>query len=563
MKVLILTYLLLLEKKPRECTKYPLYPLSHFVSFDRFSPPHKSFLLSLNTITIPRNLSEALSQEEWRNAMREEMDALEKNKTWRITELPKGKKSVGCKWVFSVKYKADGRLERYKARLVAKGYTQTYGVDYQETFAPVAKMSTVRVLLSLAANLNWDLQQYDVKNAFLHGDLEEEIYMEIPPGFEERLGTNKVCKLQKALYGLKQSPRAWFGRFAKVMLAAGYKQSQADHTLFIKHSKTGGVTALLVYVDDIIVTGDDASEQEMLRQRLNKEFEIKQLGQLKYFLGIEVAHSKKGIFISQQKYVTDLLKETGKLACKPVDTPINPNHKLGEALDDPTVDKEMYQRLVGRLIYLSHTRPDIAYAVSVVSQFMHNPKEIHLQAVYRILHYLKANPGKGIIFRRNEGVVLEAYTDADYAGSPVDRRSTSGYCTFLGGNLVSWSKKQNVVARSSAEAEFRAMAQGICELLWLRILLNDLQIKGNEPMRLYCDNKSAINIAHNPVQHERTKHIEIDRHFIKEKIEGGLICTPYVSTENQLADLFTKGLNATSFQRYISKLGMEDVYFPA
>ena len=197
--------------------------------------------------------------------MREEMDALEKNKTWRITELPKGKKSVGCKWVFSVKYKADGRLERYKARLVAKGYTQTYGVDYQETFAPVAKMSTVKVLLSLAVNLNRDLQQYDVKNAFLHGDLEEEIYMEIPPGFEERLGTNKVCKLQKALYGLKQSPRAWFGRFAKVMLAAGYKQSQADHTLFIKHSKTGGVTALLVYVDDIIVTGDDASEQEMLR----------------------------------------------------------------------------------------------------------------------------------------------------------------------------------------------------------------------------------------------------------------------------------------------------------
>ena len=158
---------------------------------------------------------------------------------------------------------------------------------------------------------------------------------------------------------------------------------------------------------------------------------------------------------------------------------------------------------------------------------MHNPKEIHLQAVYRILHYLKANPGKGILFRRNERVVLEAYIDADYAGSPVDRRSTSGYCTFLGGNLVSWrSKKQNVVARSSAEAEFRAMAQGICELLWLRILLNDLQIKGNEPMRLYCDNKSAINIAHNPVQHERTKHIEIDWHFIKEKIESGLICTP-------------------------------------
>ena len=425
-------------------------------------------------------------------------------------------------------------------------------------------MNTISVLLSLAANFSWDLHQYDVKNAFLHGDLEEEIYMQIPPGFEETLGVNKVCKLQKALYGLKQSPRAWFGRFAKVMLAAGYRQSQGDHTLFVKHSKTGGVTDLLVYVDDIIVTGNDENEQNLLKQCLTKEFEIKQLGRLKYFLGIEVAHSKQGIFISQQKYVTDLLKETGKLACKPADTPIDPNHKLGEALEDPMVDREMYQRLVGKLIYLSHTRPDIAYAVSVVSQFMHNPREVHLQAVYRILHYLKANPGKGILFRRNTGVLLEAYTDADYAGSPVDRRSTSGFCTFLGGNLVSWrSKKQNVVARSSAEAEFRAMAQGICELLWLRILLKDLKVEEKGPMRLYCDNKSAINIAHNPVQHDRTKHIEVDRHFIKEKLDSGLICTPYVSTWDQLADVFTKGLNKTSFQKNISKLGMEDTYSPA
>lgn len=374
------------RKGTRTCTKHPLYPLSSFVSYERLSSSHKSFLTHLNTISIPKTLSEALKSEEWKQAMRVEMEALEKNDTWDLVELPTGKSLVGCKWVFTVKYNADGSLERYKARLVAKGYTQTYGIDYQETFAPVAKMNTVRILLSLAAQFDWDLQQFDVKNAFLHGELEEEIYMDLPPGFGMNLKGKKVCKLKKALYGLKQSPRAWFGRFSKVMMTVGYKQSQGDHTLFIKHSASGGVTALLVYVDDIIVTGNDLEERKALRQYLKTEFDIKELGKRKSFLGIEVARSSKGIFFSQQKYILDLLQERGKTA--PADTPIDPNHKLGEASEDAAVDKGIYLQLVGRL--MSHTRPDIAYAVSIVSQFMHNPKEVHLQAVHRILHYLKA-----------------------------------------------------------------------------------------------------------------------------------------------------------------------------
>ena len=227
-----------------------------------------------------------------------------------------------------------------------------------------------------------------------------------------------------------------------------------------------------------------------------------------------MAHSKKGIFISQQKYIIDLLKETSKTACKPASTLIDPNLKLGNAEEDTAVDKEMYQRLVGRLIYLSHTRSNVAFA------------EIHLQAALRIVQYLKGTPGRGILFERDGNANLEAYIDADYARSIVDRRSTTRYCTFLGGNLVTWwSKKQNVVARSSAEAKFRAMTQGICELLWLKIILEDLRIKSDDPIRLYCDNKSAISIAHNPVQHDRIKHIEVDRHFIEEKLDSGLICT--------------------------------------
>lgn len=276
-----------LRKGTRACTKHPLYL---FLTYQNLSQSHRAFLSSLHTITIPRNFSEALEDKKWENAMKVEMEALVKNNTWELVELQKGVKSVGCRWVFTVKYKSDGSIERYKARLIAKGYTQMYGIDYLETFAPVAKMSTMRVLLSSAVNFRWNLQQFDVKNAFLHGDLEEEVYMEVPRGFESKEGM--VCKLKKALYGLKQSPRAWFGRLTKVMIAAGYKRSQGDHTLFIRHSDSGGVKTLLVYVDGMIVIGNDTREMQELKQQLLKEFDIKELGRLKYFLGIEVAHSK-------------------------------------------------------------------------------------------------------------------------------------------------------------------------------------------------------------------------------------------------------------------------------
>jgi hypothetical protein len=553
-----------LRKSTRTCPSIYRYPISNYVSSHRLSPSCKAFANQLSSVSIPKNLQEALNNPRWKAAMVEEMEALQKNSTWKLVELPKDKKTVGCKWVFTVKHKADGSIERFKARLVAKGYTQTYGIDYQETFAPVAKINTIRVLLSLAANLEWPLQQFDVKNAFLHGDLEEEVYMDFPPGFSTSSESGKICRLRKSLYGLKQSPRAWFGRFTHSMRRYGYHQSQSDHTLFLKHSNEGKVTALIVYVDDIVVTGNDIMEMGKLKTYLAKEFEIKDLGNLRYFLGIEVARSKEGIFVSQRKYVLDLLVETGMLACKPIDTPIEQNHRLGEDVDDTPVDRERYQKLVGKLIYLSHTRPDIAFAVSVVSQFMHAPCEKHMEAVYRILRYLKSAPGKGLMLYKNGHLEVEGYTDADWAGSITDRRSTSGYCTFVGGNLVTWrSKKQSVVARSSAEAEFRAMAHGICEMLWLKAMLKELGVHSKDPMKLYCDNKAAISIAHNPVQHDRTKHVEVDRHFIKEKLTEGLICTPFVRTENQLADILTKGVSNKIFNSALDKLGIRDIYAPA
>lgn len=547
-----------LRKGVRTCTKYPI---ANFMSYEKISPAYRVFLSSLSSVSIPQSWKEAAMNPKWKEAMNEEMRALKKNETWELVPLPAGKKTVGCKWVFTVKQNVDGIIERFKARLVAKGFTQTYGVDYQETFAPVAKMDSIRALLSCAANLGWSLHQLDVKNAYLHGNLEEEVYMDIPPGFSSQITDGKVCRLKKALYGLKQSPRAWFGRFLHAMLKIGYKQSHADHTMFVRREGEK-ITVLIVYVDDIVVTGNHEAEISQLKSLLAKEFEIKDLGPLKYFLGIEVAQSKSGIFISQRKYVLDLLAESGMLGCKPANSPIEANHHLCGGVGEPA-DRGRYQRLVGRLIYLAHTRPDIAYAVSVVSRYMHDPRIVHQDAVYRILRYLKSTPGNGILFSNHGHLTLECFTDADWAGSKDDRKSTTGYCTLLGGNLVTWkSKKQSVVSRSSAEAEYRAMAKGTCELIWLKSLLGDLGVMHERPMRLYCDNQAAINIAHNPVQHDRTKHIEVDRNFIKEKLDQKLICTLYVKSKDQIADIFTKGLGCPDFHCLVSKLGMRNLYAP-
>ncbi|CAO2841169.1 unnamed protein product [Amaranthus hypochondriacus] len=514
----------------------------------------KAFNAVLYSKHVPKSAKEALAKPEWKHAMEDEIEALEKNRTWEKCIIPKGKKIVGCRWVFTIKYKSDGTIERYKARLVAKGYTQTYGIDYSETFSPVAKIDTIRVLFSIAANKDWPLYQFDVKNAFLHGEIKEEVYMEAPPGFTKGFREGEGCRLRKALYGLKQSPRAWFGRFTIAMRKFGYHQSNSDHTLFLKR-KGSSITCLIIYVDDMIITGNDEQEIQALKRKLFAEFEMKDLGLLKYFLG----RSKKGIFICQRKYVLDLLAEVGMLDCKPAETPIVVNHGLRIVEGEAAANREQYQKLVGKLIYLSHTRPDIAYAVGIVSRFMHRPQVQHMEAVLRILRYLKGTPGKGIVFWRNGHLRLQAYTDADWAGDRDDRKSTSGYFTLVGGNLVTWkSKKQKVVALSSAEAEFRGIAKGVTEVLWLRKLLTELGFKPERSCELNCDNQAAISISENPVQHDRTKHVEVDRHFIKEKLENDIIHIPFVRSKQQIADILTKAVGIEQFQDTLSKLGVWD-----
>jgi hypothetical protein len=329
--------------------------------------------------------------------------------------------------------------------------------------------------------------------------------------------------------------------------------------LFYKNHQ-GRIVILIVYVDDIIITGNDEREMVQLKKDLARSFEVKDLGHLHYFLGIEVAYSTQGIYLSQRKYALDLLKETRMMDCQPAATPIEQNHKIQADCGKP-VDKRRFQRLVGRLIYLSHTRPDIAYAVSVVSRYMHDPRIGHMNAISRILRYLKGCPGKGILFSNHGHLNVEGFTDADWAGSIDDRKSTSGYCVFVGGNIVSWrSKKQNVVARSTAEAEFRSMAQGICELMWVRILLSELQLFKGVPLRLYCDNQAAINLVNNPVHHDRTKHVGIDRHFIKDNLDTSVLQVVYIKSSSQLADILTKGVDSITFMRLCDKMRLCNIF---
>ncbi|CAN1146609.1 Retrovirus-related Pol polyprotein from transposon TNT 1-94 [Linum perenne] len=540
------------------------FSFTNYLSYDHLSPSYKHFILQVSSVPEPKTYSQAASSDCWKQAMSEELQALENNRTWIITDLPPGKRPIGCKWVYRIKHHPDGSIDRYKARLVAKGFTQVYGIDFTDTFSPVAKINSVKALLAVSAIKHWHVHQMDVSNAFLHGDLEEEVYMTLPPGISTSSSTKpQVCKLLKSLYGLKQASRRWFVKLTDALKFEGFKQSGADHSVFT-YTTAAAIVVLLVYVDDILLAGNDLTVIEGVKQKLHKHFKIKDLGILKYFLGLEIARTKSGIFMTQRKYCLELIEEAGFLDAKP--TVIPADYKLKLALDGgiPLQDATEYQQIIGRLHYLTITRPDICYAVQQLSQFQANPTDLHLQAAHKVVRYLKGSPGQGLLFSSSSSLQLSGYSDSDWASCPDTRRSTSGYCVFLGSSLISWkSKKQSTVSRSSSEAEYRALAHLCCEVQWLVGLLKDFGIIITSPTRLFCDNQSAIHIANNPVFHERTKHIEIDCHVVRERLQAGLISLTHVPTDLQLADVFTKGLPAHRLQFLISKLGLHSIYNPA
>lgn len=509
----------------------------------------------------PTTFKEEVKDQGWCAAMQEEIDALERNNTWTLEDLPPGKKAIGCKWVYRAKYRSDGTTERLKARLVVFGHRQVSGIDFNETFAPVAKMVTVGTFLANDVARDWEIHQMDVHNAFLHGDLDEEIYMQLPPGFKSS-SPGKVCRLRKSLYDLRQAPRNWFAKLSRALNSFGFKQSYADHSLFT-FSKASIILHVLVYVDDLIITGSTTSAIETFRKYLNAQFYMKDLGALKYFLGIEVARGKEGLFLSQRKYAMDIISEAGLLGAKPALTPMEQNHQLDVTNGDKFDDPEQYRRLVGRLIYLTITRPELCYSVHILAQFMGDPRVEHWDAALRVLRYLKSCPGQGILLRGMSNLQLYAFCDSDRESCPVTRRSLTGYFILLGSSPISWkTKKQPTVSRSSAEAEYRSMAATTCELKWLKSLLSCLGIQHNQPMRLFCDSQSALHIAANPVFHERTKHIEMDCHFIRDALQDGTIITSHIKTGAQRADIFTKALGKSQFHVLLSKLGIRDLHAP-
>jgi hypothetical protein len=383
--------------------------------------------------------------------------------------------------------------------------------------------------------------------------------MKLPPGFISK-EKGQVCKLNKSLYGLKQASRQWFSKFSNTLLLHGFVQSKSDYSLFTK-SNGSSFIALLVYVDDIVLASNDKQAIDDLIVFLNNQFKLKDLGPLKFFLGLEIARTSKGISLCQRKFALEVLNDAGQLAARPTKFPMEPNAKFsstdGTLLEDPT----SYRRLIGRLLYLTITRPDLTYSVHTLSQFMQAPRQPHLDAAHRILRYIKSAPGQGLFFPASSKCHLKAFCDSDWAGCPDTRRSVTGYCVFLGDSLISWkSKKQHTVSRSSAEAEYRSMAAACCEITWLLGLLRDFHVIHPSAALLFCDSKAALHIAANPVYHERTKHIEIDCHIVREKIQLGLVRTLHVSSVNQLADLFTKALGSVPFHLLLSKMNILNIH---
>ncbi|KAM3262177.1 hypothetical protein ACQJBY_052712 [Aegilops geniculata] len=421
--------------------------------------------------------------------MEQEYHALLKNDTWRLVPPKAGVNIIDSKWVFKVKKHADGSIEKYKARLVARGFKQRLGLDYEDTFSPVVKPTTIQLLLSLAITRGWSLRQLDVQNAFLHGVLEEE---------------------------------------------------RPTVTMY-----------LLVYVDDIIVVSSSDYAADRLVSALSADFAVKDLGQLHYFLGLEVLSSGSGLTLTQQKYSLDILRRSGMLQCKPATTPMSSTDRLS-ALDGSLLSADEateYRSIVGGLQYLTITRPDISSAVNRVCQFLHAPRDSHWAAVKRILRYIRSTSSYGLHLQPAPSGVLSAFSDADWAGSPDDRRSTGGYAVFLGSNLIAWSaRKQATVSCSSTEAEYKAVANATTELIWIQFLLKELKVPQKQPPVLWCDNIGATYLSSNPVFHARTKHIEVDYHFVRERVAQKLLLINFISSKDQLADIFTKPLPLPQFE---------------
>jgi hypothetical protein len=533
----------------------------HLRRSSRSHVPNSRFLDYVATVTCvtdavacvhsmgePRSYSQAANDPNWVAAMRDELCSIHTNKTWTLVPCPPGVKPLHVKWVYKLKTDTAGHPLRYKARLVARGDEQLEGIDFTETFSPVVKWSTMRTVVSMAAMRGWPILHLDVKCAFLNGDLAEQVYVFQPPGFIQSGAEDSVCLLHKALYGLRQSPRQWNARLDAYLLALGLVQSHADPSLYIL-IEGDLLLLLIIYVDDLLITGSHSTKIQWLAQELNSEFQMSLLGPLAVYLGVSFFYEPAGILMSHTRYIIKCLDELGLTNCLPAAVPLDPSAKLSQDMDSPLLpDPTYYRIIVGKALHLNNTRPDIVFAVGVVTRYTKAPREAHLEAAIHIMRYLKGTMHLAILYRRGEEVTPSGYTDSDFQGDLDERRSTSGYLFNIGSGPTSWrSKLQDEIAESSSEAEYRACAEALKEALWLRNFFEDVGMTLTKPLIIYCDNQSCIALAKNPVQHARTKHLERGCHFTRHQIKQGRIELVYIKSKDQLADINTKALPRPRF----------------
>jgi hypothetical protein len=510
-------------------------------------------------IPLPKTLQEAINHPiygpKWKEAVEKELAGLASFNTWKLVKKIPGMPIISCKWVFLVKYGTDGRPERFKARLVARGFTQQFGVDYEDTFAPVIRFDSLRVLLALAAKFGWIIHMMDAQNAYLNSELDKEIYMEVPEGVDHLPG--QVCELLKSLYGLKQSANLWNKKITKTLRSLGFEQTLADASVFI-HPR-GIIIAL--YVDDMLVLGKSLKEVERVKNEVKKLHAMKDLGSISKILGIHVTHQTDGsIKIDQGHYIQQVLAEFGMEHAKRTPVPLSPSLNLeqdGKPLE--AKDHEIYRRMIGRMMFMAiGTRIDIATAVNRLSQYLSEPREIHLQAAKHLLRYLGGKIDLGILYKADGGNLI-VFADAAYANARKFK-STTGFCALIADGPVTWtSRKQTVTAQSTTESEYMALADAAKQAIWLRHLLYAVrkpEVYGKEMTTIYGDNKGSLDLTANPVFHSRTKHIQVRYHAIRDYVERGEIRLQYIQTDEMLADGLTKALDRVKFERMIKGLGL-------
>lgn len=506
----------------------------------------------------PRSYKEAITcaaKHHWIAAMEEELSSIRRNATWEPTDLPAGRSMVGSKWVFKIKTDEEGNAT-YKARLVAQGFTQKFGIDYDEVFAPVARSETFRILLIIANVRNLEVRQYDFKTAFLNGELKEEIYMRPPLGVPT---DGKVLKLKKSLYGLKQAAKVWNDSLHGVLLKYGCVQSQYDQCLY-SHGEGESKLYLIMHVDDLLVAYKDEKQLESVINGIRSHFELKDLGKVHSYLGINIERNEQGIFcVSQPSYIDKIVSEANLGSAKVSKHPVDPGYYKLDSEDLNSNDE--YRKLIGMLLYLAiNSRPDIAASIAILSQKISKPTASDMTEVKRVIRYLKGTRNAKLKLGGGgkDVEVLTVFSDANWAEDKVDRKSNSGYVIDLFGGPIAWScRKQNLVALSSCEAEYIALCETTKEVAWLRGLISDFGVNIEEPVNIQTDSQSCIAMVKDTRLSRRTKHVDIKYHFVKEMCNTGLVKLTYVPSEENVADIMTKPLGPTRIKKLRELIGIE------